>query len=135
VRVVLDTNVLVSGVFFGGLPGRILEAWKENKLTFVVSPAILEEYFRVGRVLATKYQGVELDPILALVVMHADIIDTPSISEGVCEDADDDKCLTCAVAGGASIVVSGDKHLCTVSGWQGVDVMTPKAFVERYLER
>lgn len=53
-RVVIDTNVLVSGVFFGGLPGRILEAWKDEELTLVVSPAILEEYSRVGRVLAGK---------------------------------------------------------------------------------
>jgi putative PIN family toxin of toxin-antitoxin system len=52
VRVVLDTNVLVSGVFFGGLPGRILEAWRDGKLTLIVSPAILDEYLRVGRVLA-----------------------------------------------------------------------------------
>ena len=134
-RVVLDTNVLVSGVFFGGLPGRILEAWKDEDLTLVVSPAILEEYFHVGRVLSSRYQGVDLDPILALLAMHADIIDVPEISQEICEDPDDDKFLTCAVAGSAFIVVSGDKHLRAVSGWQGVDVMTPRAFVERYLAK
>ncbi|MBI2403438.1 MAG: PIN domain-containing protein [Gemmatimonadetes bacterium] len=37
-RVVVDTNVLMSGVFFGGVPGRILEAWRDGKLTLVVSP-------------------------------------------------------------------------------------------------
>ena len=134
-RVVIDTNVLVSGVFFGGLPGRILEAWKDEKLTLVISPAILEEYYRVGRILAMKYQGVDLDPLLALLAMYADIIDATDISEGICEDPDDDKFMACAVAGGAYVVVSGDKHLRAVSGWQGVDVMTPRAFVERYLPK
>jgi putative PIN family toxin of toxin-antitoxin system len=133
VRIVIDTNVLVSGLFFGGLPGQILEAWKDENLTLVVSPAILEEYFRVGHVLASKYQGVDLDPLLALIAMHAAIIDAPEISHGICEDPDDDKFMDCAVAGGACVVVSGDKHLRAVSGWQGVDVMTPRAFVERYL--
>jgi len=48
VRVVLDTNVVVSGVFFGGVPGRILSAWTAGQITMVMSPAILEEYRRVG---------------------------------------------------------------------------------------
>jgi putative PIN family toxin of toxin-antitoxin system len=133
VRVVLDTNVLISGVFFGGLPGRIIEAWKNEDLTLVVSPAILGEYYRVGRVLASRYEGVSLDPFLALLAVHAEIIDAPPIPQGVCDDPDDDKFMACALAGSASIVVSGDKHLRAVSGWRGVEVMTPKAFVERYV--
>ena len=132
-KVVIDTNVVVSGVFFGGLPGRILEAWKAEDLTLVVSPAILEEYYHVGAVLASKYQGVDLEPLLALLAMHAEIVDAPEIPQEICEDPDDDKFLACAVASGACVVVSGDKHLRAVSGWQGVVVMTPRTFVERYL--
>jgi hypothetical protein len=78
---------------------------------------------------------VDLDPLLALLAMHADIIDAPEISEEICENPDDDKFLPCAVAAGAFAVVSGDKRLRAVSGWQGVDVMTPRAFVERYLPK
>ncbi len=98
----------------------------------MVSPAILAECFRVGRLLASKYEGVDLDPILALVIEHADIIDASQLSKGVCEDPDDDKFIACALAGRASIVVSGDKHLRAVSGWRRIQVMTPRAFVERY---
>ena len=134
-RVVVDTNVLVSGVFFGGLPARILEAWKDEELTLVVSPAILAEYYRVGRLLSSRYEGVNLDPFLALLAVHADIVDAPKLSEEVCRDPDDDKFLACAVAGGASVVLSGDKHFRAVSGWRGVDVMTPRAFCERYFKK
>jgi AbrB family looped-hinge helix DNA binding protein len=49
VRIVLDTNVLVSGVFFGGPPGRILEAWRDRRIQLVLSPEILGEYQRVGQ--------------------------------------------------------------------------------------
>jgi putative PIN family toxin of toxin-antitoxin system len=43
-RVILDTNVFVSGVFFGGQPGKILTAWRNGKIRLFLSPEILEEY-------------------------------------------------------------------------------------------
>ncbi len=64
-RIVLDTNVLVSAVFFGGLPGRILEAWRNGHLQLVMSADILQEYQRVGQVPAEKYSGVDLRPFLS----------------------------------------------------------------------
>jgi predicted nucleic acid-binding protein len=47
-RVILDTNVLLSGIFFGGVPGRLLTAWQEDRLALVLSPAILAEYHEAG---------------------------------------------------------------------------------------
>jgi putative PIN family toxin of toxin-antitoxin system len=64
VKVVLDTNVFVSGVFFGGVPGRILEAWRDGALTLLVSVAILDEYRRVGRLLAGSTMAWSLSPSL-----------------------------------------------------------------------
>lgn len=58
-RVILDTNVLLSGVFFGGVPGRILAAWAAGQLELVLSPAILTEYRRVGADLARRYPDRE----------------------------------------------------------------------------
>jgi predicted nucleic acid-binding protein len=71
VRVILDTNVFVSGVFFSGPPYRILEAWRDGKLQLVASQEILEEYQRVGEALAGRFPGVNLQPIIDLVTtMH-----------------------------------------------------------------
>lgn len=89
-RVVVDTNVLMSGVFFGGVPGRILEAWRDGKLTLVVPPPVLEEYHRVGAVLAAQYQGVDLSPILALLTVHVDVVQPAALPEPLCDDPDDD---------------------------------------------
>lgn len=47
-KVVVDTNVFVSGVFFGGPPGDVLAAWRDERIELVVSPEIFEEYVRVG---------------------------------------------------------------------------------------
>lgn len=65
-RVVLDNNVFISGVFFTGPPFRILQAWRDGTVHIVVSPEIIEEYKRVGEELSKQFPGVALDPILEL---------------------------------------------------------------------
>ena len=115
-RIVLDTNVFVSGVFFGGVPYRILDVWRRGIVTLVVSPTILDEYRRVGEELAAGHEGIDLSPFLSLLAVHAEIIDAPALPSPVCSDRDDDKFIACALAGGVSIVVSGDKALLAVNG-------------------
>ena len=65
-RVILDTNVFVSGVFFSGPPYQILRAWRDGKIQLVVSPEILEEYQRVGEILSKQFSKVDLSPIIDL---------------------------------------------------------------------
>lgn len=132
-RVVLDTNGFVSGVFFSGPPAQILEAWSEDEVSIVTSSAILEEYHRVGQDLSARYPGVDLDPFLVFLAIHAEIVEAPAFSEAVCDDPDDDKFLACARAAGVPVIISGDKHLLRVSGWESVEVLRPRAFVDRYL--
>ncbi len=68
-RIVVDTNVFVSGVFYGGPPHEILEAWRENTVQLVMSPEIFDEYQRVGYLLAEEFPGVDLGPILELLLV------------------------------------------------------------------
>jgi len=76
VRIIVDTNVLMSGVFFGGVPGRILDAWAEGRLELVLSPDILQEYRRVGAELAARYpeRSGALAPALTLIAMNAILV-------------------------------------------------------------
>lgn len=89
-KVVLDTNVVMSALFFGGVPGRILDAWNARQISLVLSAPVLAEYREVG---------VELS----------------------------------AAASGSEVIVSGDQKLLATSGWRGIDVVTPRQFVERHL--
>jgi putative PIN family toxin of toxin-antitoxin system len=132
-KVVVDTNVLVSGVFFGGMPSRILEAWREKRIDVVVSPDILEEYRRVGEHLETQFTDVSLAPFLALLVMNAEIIEPPDLPEQVSRDSDDDKFIACALAGGCHVIISSDKDLLSISGYRGVKVVAPREFLESVL--
>ncbi|MBN2438971.1 MAG: putative toxin-antitoxin system toxin component, PIN family [Deltaproteobacteria bacterium] len=133
-KVVLDTNVFISGVFFGGPPYQILNAWRDGKIQLIISQEILSEYWRVGEIFADKFPSIDLQPILDLVTIEAELYDAKDFSEPVCSDPDDDKFLACAIASGSRIIVSGDKHLIKVSGFEGVEVLKPSEFVKRRLQ-
>lgn len=132
-KVVLDTNVFVSGVFFSGPPFQILEAWRNGEIQLVVSPEILDEYRRVGEILAEEHPAVNLEPMLKYVIQHAVVFSVPPLPEKVCEDPDDDKFLACALASESNLVVSGDKHLLKVSGYQNIEVLKPRDFLDNHL--
>lgn len=132
-KVVMDTNVFVSGIFFSGPPYQILNAWQSGKFELVVSQEILDEYRRVGQILGEERRGVDLQPILNFVLEHATIYQSKVLREPICEDPDDDKFFACALASGSKIIISGDKHLLRVSGYQGIRVLKPREFADQYL--
>ena len=134
-KVVIDTNVLISGLYFGGVPAQVLTAWTDGRVLLVVSPDILHEYRRVGLELAKGRASLiaALDALLAIVAVHAAVVNAPPLAAPVSEDPDDDQFLAAAVASGAVFIVSGDKHLLRVSGWNGVSVLKPRQFVDQYL--
>lgn len=134
-RAISDTNVLLSGIFFGGVPGRLLTAWRDERLALVLSPAILTEYYEAGAALAARYPALAapLDSILTLLAQTATIVEAPALAERVSADSDDDKFLACALAARTPLIVSGDEHLLRVSGWSGITVVTPRQCVDRYL--
>lgn len=134
-RVVLDTNVFVSGVFFGGPPHRILDGWRSGRIQLVLSPEMLEEYRRVGEELRGKHGEVDLSPLLLLLAAHAEVIDPPPLPDPVCRDPDDDKFLACALAGNVPVIASGDKDLLAVDGHEGIRILSPRQFVDRHLAR
>ena len=132
-RVILDTNVLVSGIFFSGPPFQILNAWRNKEIQLVISTAILAEYQRVAMILGAKYSQVDLVPVLNLLTVNSEIVETPPLAEVVCADPDDDMFIACALASKTKIIISGDKHLLEISGYQGIQVLKPRLFVDTYL--
>jgi putative PIN family toxin of toxin-antitoxin system len=133
VKIVLDTNVFISGVFFSGSPYQILRAWRNQEFQIVISLEILDEYYRVGEELSDQFPEADLNPILELITTKAELIEAALLDEPVCDDPDDDKFFACAIAGGANLIISGDKHLLKMSGYQGVEVIRPRQFADEYL--
>lgn len=132
-RVVLDTNAVMSGILFGGPPARILAAWRSGAIGLSISPEIIEEYVATADVLAVRYPSVELEPLVSLIVSNAEIRQCPPLPEQVCTDPDDDKFLACALAANVECVISGDKALRRVTGYRNIAVMSPRHFVDTKL--
>jgi putative PIN family toxin of toxin-antitoxin system len=130
VRVVLDTNVVVSAAFFGGPPRRVVDAWIRGRLQVALSPSIFDEYLRVCDRLGTSYPGTDYQPLLTALLAHGILVADSNEGEAITEDPDDDKFMRCASVADA-IVVSGDRHLLDVDGWRGVSVATPAQLLAR----
>ena len=127
-RVVLDTNVVVSGAFFGGVPRAVLDAWLDGRLHVVTTPTILDEYLRVCDRLRASYPDADFQPILTQLAAQGSLLPDSNVGGRITTDLDDDKFMRCAHAAGA-IVVSGDRHLLEADGWNGVRVLTPHALM------
>jgi uncharacterized protein len=133
-KIVLDTNVFISGIFFSGPPFQILRAWKNKRLQIILSQDILIEYQRVAESLTLKYPSIDILPIIELVTVHGQFVDTKNIDITMCEDPDDNKFIECAIASDTKIIVSGDKHLLKIKEFKGIKVHKPLEFVEIYLD-
>ena len=134
-RVVLDTNVFVSGVFFTGPPHQILTAWRNGRIQILISEEILKEYQRVGEILSGEHPEVDLGPVIELLAKNAELTQPQPLPDPICDDPDDDKFLACALAGKSQLIISGDRHLLKVSGYKGIKVIRPRKFVDDHLKK
>jgi putative PIN family toxin of toxin-antitoxin system len=132
-KIVLDTNVLISGIFFTGPPYQILKEWQKGKITFVVSEEILSEYQRVANEMSLKFPTIDIRKILQLITIHSEIVNTHGYEVTICEDPDDNMFISCAVASKSKVIVSGDKHLLKIVSYQNIRVLKPKEFVDNYM--
>jgi putative PIN family toxin of toxin-antitoxin system len=133
-RVVLDTNVLVSGTIVQhGFPARILAFVLANRITLIVSPYLLAEYLAVIQRphIADKYAklGERLDLIRRFIQANAVMVTPSSIEPVIYDDPKDDAILACAAKGKAESIVSGDEHLQALGNYHGIKILTPRDFV------
>lgn len=133
-KIVLDTNVFISGVFFKGPPYQILRAWRDGRIRILMSEEIFLEYQRVGEQLANDFPDIDLVPFLELLSINTEYVIPKKLQSPVCDDADDDKFIACALSGKSNIIISGDKHLLRVSGYKGIKVLRPRKFMDEYLD-
>jgi uncharacterized protein len=133
-KVVVDTNVFLSAVFFGGVPGRVLQAWRDRHLDFVLSVPIFNEYLQAGERLAARFGSMDIGRLLISLASSCEFVDPVPLPQQVCTDPDDDKFIACALAAHCLVIVSGDRALLRQSGYGGIAVLRPRDFVTIHLE-
>lgn len=137
-RVVADTNVLVSGsLVAAGAPARILTAARHEQITLVTSPELLSEYAEViGRSHITrKYREATSAGQAVLSFLQAKAVIVPAVPQQriVPDDPDDDIVIACAVEGKAGYIVTGDPHLLNLDEYSGIRILNPREFVTQVL--
>lgn len=134
-RIILDTNVFISGVLSGGIPAQILVAWQEKRVRLVATVATLSEIHRVAKRIQDKGYSVNFKPYLELLAVDCDICEpSERISkEDVVRDADDNMFIHCALESGVKIIVSGDKDLLALRNYQDIQIYNPREFYEMFL--
>ncbi len=87
----------------------------------------------MGWELTTQFPAIDLDPFWELLTVEAEMILAPTLPLVVPDDPSDNKFLECAVAGKATCIVSGDKHLLKLSPFGNCDILKPRDFLMKYL--
>jgi putative PIN family toxin of toxin-antitoxin system len=136
-KVVLDTNVFVSSLLVKrGLPAQVLDAWRERQYLLIISPALVAEiqstlsYSRIRRKYAITDGGVA--QLIDLLEQDALVVPGEAKTAGaIPQDPTDEMVVACAVEAGADLIVSGDRHLLDLSAFQGIPIITVRAFLER----
>ncbi|MBI3647789.1 MAG: putative toxin-antitoxin system toxin component, PIN family [Actinobacteria bacterium] len=123
-RVVFDTNILVSAFIFpGGAPETIYRAALEGRTVLVTSAPLLAE---LGRVLVEKFgwEAAMAEEVVAQVIRIGLVVQPTERVHEIAADPADDRVLEAAVAGNADAIVSGDRHLTRLRSWRGIPIRT-----------
>ena len=128
-RIVLDTNVLVSGIFWNGVPFKILEYWIHEKYQVLITEAILLEYeITLNRI--SKGKKDDLINSWILFIAENGIVINLKKEFNVSVDPDDNKFIDCAVSGNAQYIVSGDSHLIKLKSILNIKIIKPITFLK-----
>jgi len=128
-RVVLDTNVLVSALLFGGRLDALIGRWKSGELIPLFSRATFAEFRRVLAYPRFGLTGPEINALIEEEILAwCEVVETGEEIRGVCRDPGDDIFLSCAVAAGADAIVSGDRDLLDLGAFRGIPILSVAAF-------
>jgi putative PIN family toxin of toxin-antitoxin system len=128
-RVVIDTNVMVSA-YLGGALRTLIVSWKSGKFSLVVSDAIAAEYREVLKRPKLKIEPAELDDFFALLLDRAEFVIPIETINVITDDPSDNKFIEAAIAEEARLIVSGDSHLLELKSFRDISIITAREFMD-----
>jgi putative PIN family toxin of toxin-antitoxin system len=133
ISVVIDTNVFLSALLFGGTPGKLIGLWKSGKIQPQLSKKMVAELLRVLSYPKFELTEKEIQYLLYVEILpFVNIVPAKSDSAIIAEDPSDDIFLHCCKAADARAIISGDHHLLALKTWGKAPILTPSQFLEEF---
>ena len=130
IRVVLDTNVLISALLFTGEVSRLVELWQDRKIIPVISRETFAELRDVLQYPKFNLTDPEIfDIIESEILPYFDVIDLVQEIQNVCRDPQDDKFIACAISAGVDYLVTGDRGLGDMKRYKKIRIITVGEFL------
>ena len=129
-RVVLDTNTVVSALLFSGISSKLVSLWQKGLITPLLSREILDEYLRVLSYPKFDLSEGEIKELIQEEILpYAEVVKPKRRLRVVQRDPSDNKFLECAVAGKARVIISGDKELLSLGRYRQIRIQSPAQFL------
>lgn len=128
IGVVLDSNIYISALLFGGNPRAIVECAEKGQFGLSVSSPIQDEVARIlgGKFSWPKQRATEATSYLWSLAQH--VVPKQTVTD--CSDPDDNRILERALGADAAVIVTGDSHLLKLHPYRGISILTAKQFLE-----
>jgi putative PIN family toxin of toxin-antitoxin system len=127
VRIVIDTNVLLSAVLWYGAPHTLLNQLRSGAAELIITQELIDEITRVIHrdkfATILKHANSKPEQILEELRALAEVIVAAPLAQPVCRDPDDDAVLACAVSGRADCIVSGDADLLVLKSYESIPIL------------
>ena len=129
-RVVLDTNAVISALLFSGVSSKLVSLWQDGLITPLLSREILDEELRVLSYRKFELTEKEIKELIQEEILpYAEVVKPKRRLRVIQRDPADNKFLECAVAGKAGVIVSGDKDLLSLDQYRKIRIQSPAQFL------
>jgi len=127
-KVVLDTNIFISGIFWKGSSNKVITNWRKGKFALVTSLEAVSEIIKVLKDFKIKLSDEMIREWIDLIVRNSIIIEPKEKIAIVKDDPKDNIFIETAVAGNVNYIVSQDNHLLKLNEFRGIKIITPEEF-------
>lgn len=130
IRVVPDTNIIISSIFWRGLPYEVMHRGLSGEYKLIISPEILQE---LAETLRNKFQFPEegIWALIDILLTNCHLIE-PTTELDVVRDKKDNKIIECAADANADYIITGDPDLLELNEFKGIRIVTAREFLAAY---
>ena len=133
IRVVLDTNVLISALLFKGELSRIVGLWEKGKIVPVISKETFDELRTVLEYPKFSLSRAEIKSLIEHEILpFFEVVNVSKHVKGASRDPGDDKFISCAISANANCIVTGDKNLSDLKKYQSIRIIHTSDFIKMF---